>query len=671
MDYLTVKEVAGLKGCSMQYMKKLAKDGKIKAEIKFDPKIKQERYFIPVETLPEDLQAKYYSRLKKDIGLAPELKEEKPETPLKKPSKRVQRTFEELSEEERTRCNFWRELLEEWQARRSRCKSKTEFDKNFIGECRLKYEDMDIQISTDILYRKWAAYKNKDYDGILGNHGGYNKGKSTIPTPVWNAFLWHWLDENRPTVSLCYRSSIKWTTEFYPEFLENFPSERTFRRQIDRDVSYALKTLMRDGEKAFNDRCTPYIMRMYDKLEANDCWIADNHTLDIISTDGETKHRLYLTAFLDAKSGVLTGWNITDSPDSQSTTLALRHGIMRFGAPKAIYVDNGREFLTFDLGGKGHRKRKSDKNKADPTTILKRLGIEMHNAEVCNAKAKPIERTFYTVKSQFSKLWDGFCGGTILERKESLKRRIKNCELPCDYEIRSILNAWIDNEYNKQPYGGSERCFKKMSRLDVWNETIKERRETTPDKLNLLMMRSTRKQKIKRNGVHVTIAGELIWFMHEEQTISNLEKEVFVRYDPADLRTVRIYDAEDDSFLFEWQNASRLMVDFLEETQENIADAQEKVRSAKKFVKKQAKGITDNLSQEQRITMLDITIKSLQEDTEEPEIRKPKRIVPLIVNEEPETLKKAVGAEDYDSDYSELEELRAMNDRAEKAKKGV
>ncbi|MDE5854153.1 MAG: Mu transposase C-terminal domain-containing protein, partial [Ruminococcus sp.] len=291
-------------------------------------------------------------------------------------------------------------------------------------------------------------------------------------------------------------------------------------------------------------------------------------------------------------------------------------------------------------------------------------------AEVCNAKVKPIERTFYTVKSQFSKLWDGFCGGTILERPESLKRRIKNGDIPCDFEVRETLSAWIDNEYNRQPYGGSECCFKGMSRLDVWNVTIMERKEATPDKLNLLMMRSTRPQKIKRNGVYVKIAGEPVWFIHEEQTINNLEKEVFVRYDPADLRTVRIYDAEDDSFLFEWQNASSLMVDFITEVQEDIADAQEKVRSAKKFIKKQAKAIEDNLSQEQRISMLDMVIKSAKENTEEFEIRKPKRIIPLIVNEE-SSLRKAVGAEDYDTDYSELEELRAMNDRLEKAKKGV
>ncbi len=665
MDYLTVKEVAELKGCSERYIQRLVKNNKITSDQVNNIYNNQPCYMIPVSALSEDLQAKYYAKLKADAGLALELKDDK--TVIKQRSKRVQRTFEELLEEERRQVNIWTDILREWQGMRAVYSRKTEFDKLYIGKCQLEHQDM--KVSVDILYRKWRAYKDNDIEGLLDGRGGWNRGKSTIPAPVWDAFLWYWLDENKPTVSLCYRSAIMWTTEFYPEFTEDFPNESAFRRQIKRDVSYALKTLMRDGEKAFNDRCVPYIMRMYDKLEANDCWIADNHTLDIISTDGTTKHRLYLTAFLDAKSGVLTGWNITDSPDSQSTILALRHGILRFGAPKAIYVDNGLEFLTFDLGGKGHRERKSDKNKSDPTTILKRLGIEMHNAIVCNAKAKPVERTFCTVKNQFSKLWDGFCGGTILERPESLKRRIKNGDIPCDYEVRKILSAWIDNEYNRQPYGGSEHCFQNMSRIEVWESTITERREVTPDKLNLLMMRSTRSQKIKRNGVYVKIAGEPIWFMHEEQTINNLEKEVFVRYDPADLRTVRIYD-ENEKFLFEWQNADFLMVDFLEENQQKIADAQEKARSAKKFVKKQAKGIADNLSQEQRISMLDIVIKSA-ENAEEFEVRKPKMIVPMIVNEEPARLKKAVGAEDYDDDYSELEELRAMNNRLEKAKKGV
>lgn len=640
MDYLTVKETAELKGCSERYMQQICKQGKIEcvSEINSKNRIK---FMIPVSALPEDLQARYYARLKKDTGLAPELMEGKPEKPTK--AKKPSRSLEELSADERTKLNFWCELLKEWQSRRSVYRSKTEFDHNFVGECRLKYDD--IEISERVLYRKWSAYKDDDYDGILGNRGAWNRGNTTIPEPVWDDFLWEWLDENRPTVSLCYRSTIKWTREFYPELLGMIPSEMTFRRRIEKDVAYAVKTLLRDGEKAFSDRCSPYIMRMYDKLEANDCWIADNHTLDIQSYDDNSNiHRLYLTAFLDAKSGVLTGWNITDSPDSQSTILALRNGIMRFGIPKCIYVDNGREFLTHDIGGKGHRTHgRKDDQQPEPPTILKRLGIEMRNAIVRNARAKPIERTFYTVKNQFSKLWDGYCGGTILERPESLKRRIKNGQLPCDYEIRNVLNAWIDNDFNQQNYGGSEQKYKEMTRLEVWEKTCFEIRKAPESALNLMLMRSTRKQKIKRNGVYVLICGEKIWFTEPQETIMNLEKEVYVRYDPADLRTVRIYEAETDKYMFTWANADQLMVDYLEENQERTADANALIRETKKFVREQAKGTVTALPNEQRLTLLDMTVRKSQ--SEDFQINMPKRIVPVIVSEEPEEERMAVGAE--------------------------
>ncbi|MDE6539072.1 MAG: Mu transposase C-terminal domain-containing protein [Ruminococcus sp.] len=620
MNYLTIKEVAELKECSVRYIRKLCSQGKIKTEIQPHPQNKKPCYMIPVTALPEELQVRYYSRLKKYTGI---------------PEKKVV-SIEELSADERIELNFWCGLLKEWQARRSKYDSKCEFDRNFIGECRLKYDN--IKISTDILYRKWSAYKNNDYYGILGIHTSWNRGKSSIPEPVWDNFLWNWLDEKKPTMSLCYRLAIEWTKEFYPELLENIPSLMTFRRRIEKDISVSVKTLLRDGEKAFSDRCVPYIMRMYDRLSANDCWIADNHTFDIQSYSDEKKiHRLYLTAFLDAKSGVLTGWNITESPDSQSTILALRHGIMRFGIPKCIYVDNGREFLTYDIGGRGHRAKNT--NETQPPTIFKILGIEMRNAIVRNAKAKPIERTFYTVKNQFSKLFDGFCGGKITERPENLKRRIKDGNLPCDYEVREVFNKWIDGEYNLQQYGGSEQEYKGLSRLDVWNKTCKEIRKAPESALNLMLMRTTRKQKIKRNGVYVIICGEKIWFTDPEKTIMNLDREIYVRYNPADLRTVRIYDAKTDKYMFTWAVADNLMADYLEENHETIADANALIRETKKFVREQAKETVMALSNHQRLTMLDMTVRKAQARRDEDfNIEHPKRIVPVIVNEEPENI---------------------------------
>ena len=46
MDYLTVKEVAELKGCTERYIKRLCKEGKIKAEKQFNSEIKQTCYMI-------------------------------------------------------------------------------------------------------------------------------------------------------------------------------------------------------------------------------------------------------------------------------------------------------------------------------------------------------------------------------------------------------------------------------------------------------------------------------------------------------------------------------------------------------------------------------------------------------------------------------------------------
>lgn len=636
MDYLTVKEYAELKGCTERYIKRICKEGKIPAEQRPHPQNKKMCYMIPVSALPEEIQAKYYGKRKAEINL-PVFKEDK------KAKKIVSKTFEEMSESERREANVWFGIIDEWLNIRSRYENKAQADKMYVGKCQLEHPE--LKISRDILYHKLKAYKVNDAYGLIDKRGAWNKGCSSIPPEVWDAFLWYWLDDNQPTAAKCYRAVIDWSEEFYPELVCSIPSLRTFQRHIESDVQYAVKVLMRDGEKAFKDRCLPYMIRLYDKLEANDCWIADNHTLDIQSiSDENTVHRLYLTAFLDAKSGVLVGWNITETPNSQSTLLALRHGINRFGIPKCVYFDNGREFLTHDVAGMGHRKKKNIAD--DPPTIIQRLGIEMKNALVRNAKAKPIERTFGTVKSQFSKVFSGYCGGTILERPESLKRRIKSGEIPRDYEIRDFLDIWIDGDYNLQQYGGAEPGYKGMTRLDVWNRSCKSVRKANPEELNLMMMRSTRFQKIKRNGVYVEMFGEKLWYMDMKQTVSNLEKEVYVRYDPADLSHVRIYD-KDDKYLYTWKLADQLLSEYIAEKKEEISDKQKYIRTVGKFVKEQANGISASLNNEQRITMLDLSVRKAYKKREELfRINMPTNIIPIKANEpEQEDIKQAVGAE--------------------------
>lgn len=639
MDYLSVNQVAELKNISIRAVQKSISDGKLACSVEINDK-NRPKYMIPISSLPADLQAKYYNQRRQEAGLEPVKTEEK------KSSNIVKKAFEDFSEAERDEITKWTCILQEWQNCRAKFVKKTEADKLFLTK--FKLENPDTPISMDILYRKYEAYKSGDLEGVLGKRGGANKGASTIPEEVWDYFRYLYLSENKPTVSRCYELTVDWTKDFHPELVTAIPHERSFRRHIKSDIPQAVLIYMRDGDKAMKDKCLPYIGRMYDNLHANDVWIADNHTLDIQSYDGNgTVHRLYLTAFLDAKSGVLVGWNICDSPNSQSTILALRHGIKRFGIPKTVYFDNGREFLVHDIGGKGHRTRKSDEDIIEPPTILQRLGIEMRNAIVRNAKAKPIERTFSTVTMQFSRMFEGYCGGTIMQRPESLKRRIKEGKLPCDFEIREFLNDWIDYDFNVHDYGGSESKYKGMNRIDVWNQDIRNIgvRQAEESDLNLMLMRSTRLQKIKRDGVYITISGEKIWYMDYENTYKHLGEEVYVRYDPADLREVRVYD-KDDRYLWTWSVADKLMQEYITDQVDELSDAMAIQRNVAKRIKADAKAIADGLSASQRIDLLDMSVRRTQRGKEQFKIELPTNIIPVRSNEPPaEELKQAAGDE--------------------------
>ena len=189
MDYLTMKEVAELKKCSWQNIQRLIKSGNLEFIEEFSCKGRP-KYLIPVSALPENLQEKYYKKQKANAGLLPEQKQEaKPEKP-----KPPQRTFGQLSDEERQQVTEWTEILKEWQTIRSQYPSKTEFDKLYVDKCQLEHPDTKISIS--ILYRKWAAYREGDIESLLDRRGTWSRGTSTIPELVWNAFLCWWLDEN-------------------------------------------------------------------------------------------------------------------------------------------------------------------------------------------------------------------------------------------------------------------------------------------------------------------------------------------------------------------------------------------------------------------------------------------------------------------------------------------
>lgn len=572
---LKASEVSTLMGLSLRHVQRLTKSGKFPYQVHTNAQNRPE-YLIPLSALPEQAQKKYIDQHRPAAVAEPAKRGSKKQGPAARP-------LESYSGEERAEISYWLTLVDRWQQyRRKAGGRKAECDEVFV---RLTYleDPLKRQISVETLYRKWAAIRAGDLDALVDKRGKARKGKTVLPPEIEQEFLSLYLDEAQLPIPRCVALTEQWARENMPTALP-LPSYHTFYRKA-KAVPYAVTVLCREGEKAYYDKCSPYIRREYESISANDFWIGDTHTLDVESMgpDG-TLHRLYLSAWLDARSGIFTGWYVTASPGSQATLNALRKGIATRGIPLNVYVDNGREYLTRDIGGLGHRKK--GKDSFAPPGVFERLGIKMTNAIVRNARAKLVERRFEDFKNYVSRLFPTYTGGNVVEKPNRLKYVLKQGDhVPTDAEVIAAVDTLIEGYLNCEPYGGSVPEDKGKSRVDVWRENLPNgavRKPASETDLQLMLMRTSKPVRVTRRGVTLKLHGLELDYYTPELANLRMQDKVYLRYDPEDLSKVRVYDLE-DRFLQEAPQ-STLTAGYLA-TQGQIAELMAAKRKAEKAVR--------------------------------------------------------------------------------------
>lgn len=572
MEQLKVAEYADLRGVTVQYVRQLISKGQLQATISFGSGgASGKGYLIPLAAIEPKLQKKYM-RLHREKFPEPEARL----VPV--------RCLEDLSFEERQEVNRWKEILQEWREYRNGYEgSKEEADEAFVQYLQIRYKGM--KFSRRILQRQWKALQEQGEGALIDRRGKHGNHKKAVSDEVFDVFQYYYLDQAQMSVKKCVELTELYLKEQGKEGLLPLASSGTFARKIMEDIPVPVLKYYREGEKAFRDACAPYIQRTYDDLHSNDIWVSDNHTFDVFVNDGEHKKpvRVYLTGFLDIRSRKMVGWYVTLNPCSDATLFALRRGIERYGIPKRILTDNGREFLTFDIGGRGFRTSKKDEEHVAPT-ILDNLGIDFRTALPTNARAKIIERAFRDVKEDFSTLFEGYTGGTIAEKPERLKKTGKSAEnftlLP---EFVKYVDNYIEGYFNTRPHSGSGMYGR--TRNEVYAAELIEKRTATKEQLNLMMLRNTRMQKVQRNGVYLGLYDMKIYFNSVELNWSHLGEKVYFRYDPDNLSEVRVYD-EQDRFLCTAKQIAKLSY-FA--TKEQVAEAMRENRRLEQLVKRYKK----------------------------------------------------------------------------------
>ncbi|MEC1178509.1 transposase family protein [Metasolibacillus meyeri] len=529
---LTLKEVAELEHKDYYTVTKQIQRKKLQA-IKIPTDSRQGfEYRVPLKELTEKAQARYYAQLhhiEKPIL-------EGDETPEK-----YEQSINDLTGEQLDEIAFWQRVIKSWRSYIAGFpKQTTEKTKEFVKF----FNSIDKRPITErTLRNKYKLFKEFG-EVALADHRKNRKDRNTtnIPVELQNAFLDWWLDESQPTVAFTHNMLQAWVEMDMPQ-LAPVPSYDSFYRLVKNLPPGVLK-YYREGDKALTDDVLPYVERDYSRIDSNEIWSADYHTLDFFVKDDLSGKvfRPHVVVWIDVRSRKVLSMKLCETSNSDGVITSFRQAVKAWGLPKSVYLDNGREFLVRDFGGSGRRKSNPKANYG--RTMLERLNIEMTNARVRNGRAKVIERAFKNVASEFAKTYITYTGGRPDKRPERLTGVLKDeSNIPLRSEVEAdlwtYLEGWCNNRASQAVGLGGQTpnaCYA---------ANLVRKRTATEDELDMITLRTSSLRKVERNGVYLQFGERKIWFYDTDLVHNYFGQKVFVCYDSEDLSQVLIRDEQE------------------------------------------------------------------------------------------------------------------------------
>lgn len=433
------------------------------------------------------------------------------------------------------------DLIKQWGSFRIKYQRKCQGDKLFLemynsGEFLKRLFNILGKTSKGTLKRWKLTYDEfGTWEALVPQYkySSINNHKTILTDEMINIFLKFLLHPNKFSIG----KAINLTIQFLKNNeVQNIPSIITFRRYAEnfKKHNFDRWTLLREGEKAYQDKVEAYIERDISKLEVGDVLIADGHVLNfqVINPFTGKPTRATLVGFLDWKSTALVGYEIMLTENTQCIASALRNAIINLGMiPKIVYQDNGRAFRA---------KFFQDTNFDEEgfNGVYQNLGIKPVFAEPYNARAKVIERFFLEFQEEFEKLMPSYTGTSIenkpawLMRNEKLHKELhsKNNFIPTIEQTIKLINCWLEYHNSKPCPNAPEMTIKQ-----VLNSIQKQ--EINVSALDDLMMKNETRT-INKHGI--TFLG-----MHyRSEAILALRETVNIRYSLFDLSKLHVYSTK-------------------------------------------------------------------------------------------------------------------------------
>lgn len=525
MVYLAVKEVAELLGYEESTVRKKAKNGEYKFRYVSSSTGRGGRKMeILLESLPEQAQKAYYNQSNGD-------------------SQFVINTDYTSTKAQKEKEDLRKLAVVEYKKFSKKCRKegmpkKTEIMDLFIMQWNSEH---DFKISKKLLY-DWMK-KLKDGKTLIDRRGGYNRGQSKIPKKYVEKFNGLFLHQSKPSLESCYKE-VKLEADLNGDYI---PGIKAFRNYV-KNMNTALVIRAREGQKAFDDKCMPYIERDYSRLHPNQFWVSDHHLWDIFVRVPDNKggwklKRPWGSYWMDMRTRKMMSSIIrTEPPNSDVVLCSFGLGVEHFGIPKGVRLDNGKDYKARDMFyPEGHYIVSEENETKIFNSLACNLQIDVTYAIPYNAKAKPIERVFNTFEEQLGKKYPSYAGSNAKQRPEDLKN-LNIMDVVTLEEFIEQHNRYVYEIYNETAHTGDAMYGKSPNQ--AYADIPFTIRRASKEVLYFSLMRVKGQRTVQRNGI--TFKGV---HFYNDNCINYIGQKVTARYDPTKPEILYIFDIN-ENFLF-------------------------------------------------------------------------------------------------------------------------
>lgn len=444
-------------------------------------------------------------------------------------------------------------------ARQTRPGAMKDWIDSLVSELRMNYTS--ISVSRPAVYRWDALYQTPaDFIKLIDNRGGDQKSQGD-PT-CWDYFKRLYLDGRCPSLAECWRQTDLWATENGA----NWCSKRTCARRLDDQIPPERQMYFREPTR-WGIAYKPATKQDSERFAAGRCWVGDHTQLDFWVRSGRSVIRPWLTAWQDWRTRKIVGWVLSESPNSDTILCAFRAGMLdqaNMGGPSELVIDNGKDYDAWFFHGqtKQQRRRKILQagylDEGQFRGLFNLLEIQAHfSIAYCpNGKAR-MERWFGTIHGDFDKSFVTYCGSNTSEKPEGLEDILKQPHRIPDIEhVRQRLvarieafNANADHQMEDLEAPGGV----KLSPNDAFAQWCTSRRVTPHENvLELLMQHWYRPVTVGKWGITIAPYGMPLSYGATDPALMPYKRcgadrkkvSVFVSFDPADLRTVSVWNHE-------------------------------------------------------------------------------------------------------------------------------